>query len=124
MRTVAVQEYDYYIAGEFRKSERTIDVVNPANEQVFARIFETSGQDIALAIEKAKKAQRIWRKTSFKERAKAVREIGQAMLDNLQVLAELETREVGKPLKESLFVDITLGADAFRYYASFLESLN
>ena len=58
-----------------------------------------------------------------KDRAKILKEIAGIILDNLQLLAELETRETGKPLKESLFVDIPLAADCFNYYAHFLETL-
>lgn len=118
-----MQEYKYYIAGEFKSSKNTIPVVNPATGEEFSRIFETSPEDLQSAIEKAKIAHKQWKVTSFKERAKVLREISKLMLDNLSTLADLETREIGKALKESLFVDISLGTDCFDYYASFLESL-
>jgi len=115
--------YKYYINGEFRESRDKIEVVNPATEEVFARIYEVSKEEVDFTVEKAKTAAKIWKKTPFKERAKVLREISKAIIDNLGRLAELETTEIGKPLKESLFVDVPLGADCFNYYASFLESL-
>lgn len=118
-----MQEYKYYIAGEFKKSEERIEKINPLTEKVFSCIYETSQDDLNLAVEKAKLACREWKKAPFKERAKVLREIAKVILDNLQTLAELETKEIGKPLKESLFVDVPLGADCFNYYAAFLESL-
>lgn len=118
-----MQEYSYYVGGEFKKSEERIDIVNPFTEEVFAQIFETSGEDLSFAIQQAKNARQKWEKVSFKERAAALREIAKVIVDNLSLLAELEVKEIGKTLKESLFVDIPLGADCFNYYASFLESL-
>jgi acyl-CoA reductase-like NAD-dependent aldehyde dehydrogenase len=118
-----MQDYEYFVAGEFRKGTEKIEVVNPFTEEQFATISETTQEDLALALSQAQVAQREWRQASFKERANGLREISKIILDNLSELAELETREIGKPLKESLLIDIPLGADCFTYYASFLESL-
>ena len=118
-----MEEYKYYIGGEFKKEDTEIEVVNPYNEEVFAKIYEADKKDLDIALEKARKAAKVWRMTSFKERALSLREIAKVMIDNLSELAKLETKEIGKPLKESLFIDIPLGADCFNYYASFLESL-
>ncbi len=118
-----MQEYEYYIAGEFKKSGEKIEIVNSATEKVFAYIFEANKEDLGVALTKAKQAQREWRNTSFKERAKALRCIAKVIFDNLAILAELESREIGKPLKESLFVDVPLAGECFNYYASFIESL-
>jgi acyl-CoA reductase-like NAD-dependent aldehyde dehydrogenase len=118
-----MEEYKYYIAGEFKTGDEKINVVNPATEEIFARLSQTSEKDLQAAVTGAKQAAKLWKKTSFKERAAALREIAKCIYDNLNTLATLETREIGKPFKESLFVDIQLGADCFKYYASFLESI-
>ncbi|MCM8757703.1 MAG: aldehyde dehydrogenase family protein [Candidatus Omnitrophica bacterium] len=118
-----VKEYPYYIGGEFRKSNEEIAKLNPNNEEVFAKLFETKKEDLDFCLKRTRESQELWKNLSFKERAKVLREIHRILLDNLRLLAELETEEIGKPLKESLFVDIPLGADCFNYYASFLESL-
>ncbi|MFH1771611.1 MAG: aldehyde dehydrogenase family protein [Candidatus Omnitrophota bacterium] len=118
-----MQEYKYYIGGEFRKSKQTIEVVNSATEESFAHIFEATQLDLDDAVKYAKGAQKQWRAQPYKERAKILREISRIILDNLSALAEIESKEIGKPLKESLFVDIPLAAQCFDYYASFLEIL-
>ncbi len=41
----------------------------------------------------------------------------------MQELASLETQEIGKPIKETLFVDIPMGAEDFKFYANLLETL-
>jgi len=118
-----MEKYNYYVGGEFRESKDKLEVINPATEEPFANIFETSHKDFSFALNAARTAQKEWGGVSFKERAKVLREIAAVILDNLSTLADLETKEIGKPLKESLFVDIPLGAECFNYYASFLESL-
>lgn len=118
-----MQEYKYYIAGEFKESKDKIKVIDPATEEVFANIHEASGDDLDLAIKAAYCAQKTWKNTPAKERAKVLREIAKIILDNLSSFAEIETKEIGKPLKESLFVDVPLAAECFNYYASLLESM-
>ena len=118
-----MDEYSYYVGGEFRKSDKEIKKINPANEKIFAKIFDASENDIEFALKKAKNAQKEWKRVPFKERVKILREIAKIIFDNLDKLAQLETKEIGKLYKESLFVDIPLSAECFNYYASFLESL-
>ncbi len=118
-----MEEYRCYVGGEFRKGEEKIEVINPATEERFAYICEATSGDVTDAILVAKKAQQEWRRVSFEERARVLREIARLMLDNLPLLADLESREIGKSHKESLFVDVPLGAECFNYYASFLETL-
>ncbi len=118
-----MEEYRFYVGGEFREGKENIKVVNPATEKVFASFYEADDKDIKRAVKIARQSQRKWHKTSFKERAGLLREIAKVMLSNLSLLAELETKEIGKPYKESLFVDVPLGAECFNYYASLLETL-
>ena len=119
-----MKDYPYYIAGEFKKSKERLTAINPSNEEEFAFFYETTFEDLELTLVKAKEAQRIWQQISFLERAKVLRQINQVILENISSLAELETKEIGKPLKESLFVDIPLGADCFNYYAGLLETIS
>ena len=118
-----MKEYPYYVNGQFLTNEYSMEVVDPATGKTFSRIFEAQEKDLQQAISAARSAQREWRSLSFPERAKELREIGGCMVDNVKALADLETREIGKPIKESLFVDISLGADCFQYYASYIETL-
>ncbi|UCC94400.1 MAG: aldehyde dehydrogenase [Candidatus Omnitrophota bacterium] len=118
-----MQEYGYYVGGKFKKSRDRIEVINPVTEELCAHIFETTKDDLEFAIQSGRSAQKEWKKTPFKERANVLREIAKTILGNLKELAELEAKEIGKPFKEPLFVDIPLGADCFNYYASLLDSL-
>jgi acyl-CoA reductase-like NAD-dependent aldehyde dehydrogenase len=118
-----MEKFSYYVGGEFKESNKEIEVTNPATEEVFAKIFDATEEHIDFALRESEVAQREWKKVSFKEKAKVLREIAKIIFENLDKLAQLETKEIGKLYKESLFVDIPLGAECFNYYASFLESL-
>ncbi|MBN2482919.1 MAG: aldehyde dehydrogenase [Candidatus Omnitrophica bacterium] len=117
-----MKEYPYYIAGEFKKSNNVIAIENPVTAEPIAQIYETTSEDLKSAVDAAREASLLWREISKLDRANTLREIQRAILEHLSILAELETREIGKPHKESLFVDIPLAADCFGYYASFLET--
>jgi len=118
-----MQEYGCFINGEFKESTKKIEIISPVTEEVLAKISSASVDDLDYALLSARTALKQWRKKSFKERAIVLREIKKIILDNLSELAEIESKEIGKPLKESLFVDIPLAADVFDYYANFLEGL-
>ena len=47
--------------------------------------------------------------------------IGHVIVDHLKELAEIESREIGKPIKETLFVDVPLAAHCFEYYGSLMK---
>ena len=118
-----MEEYPYYVGGEFRKSNNRLVCEAAAKKEILGYMFEAEARDLVFALEKSRQALAIWRNTPFSERAQTLRQIGETILDNLSLLAEIESKDVGKIMKESLFVDIPLAADCFKYYASFLESL-
>lgn len=113
-----------YIGGEFRDKKEKILIENPATQEIFAQIPQADESDLVFCIEKAKSAQKTWQKTSFKERKQLLQGISKVILENLKNLAELETKEIGKPIKETLFVDIPLAAQCFEYYASLIENVS
>jgi acyl-CoA reductase-like NAD-dependent aldehyde dehydrogenase len=113
-----MKTYPMYIGGGFREKERNIPVEDPFKEEVFAQIPQADGQDLAECIDKARAAQKIWQRTPLKERADLVLGVSNAIIDHLKELAEIESKEIGKPIKETLFVDIPLAAHCFEYYGS------
>jgi acyl-CoA reductase-like NAD-dependent aldehyde dehydrogenase len=110
-----------YIAGGFREKEENIVVEDPFKEEVFAQIPQADHQDLAECMEKARAAQRVWRRTPLKERADLISGVSRVILDHLKELAEIESKEIGKPIKETLFVDVPLAAQCFDYYGSLLK---
>jgi acyl-CoA reductase-like NAD-dependent aldehyde dehydrogenase len=116
-----MKTYPMYIAGGFREKEENIAVEDPFKEEVFAQIPRADQQDLAECIEKARAAQKIWQCTPLREKANLVSAISHVIIDHLKELAEIESREIGKPIKETLFVDVPLAAHSFEYYGSLLN---
>lgn len=75
----------------------TFDVLNPANETVFAQAPAASRAQLDAAVAAARRAFPAWRARPMAERQDALRRMGEAMLDHVDDLKRLLTREHGKP---------------------------
>ena len=113
-----------YIGGEFKEKKEKIDIIDPATGKPFSSISQADEDDLDFCLQTARSAQRTWQQTSAKERKGLLLEIAEAIYDNQKKLAELETKEIGKPIKETLFVDIPMAAECFKYYASLLDVIS
>jgi succinate-semialdehyde dehydrogenase / glutarate-semialdehyde dehydrogenase len=94
----------------------TIDVVNPANGQRIGGVPKSGKAETRRAIEAAHKAFGEWKKTSAAERAKLMRALHDAIMDNQDALAELLTLEQGKPLAEAKG-EVGMSASYILWYA-------
>lgn len=97
------QRQQNLIGGEWVDADDggTIDVVNPATDEVIGTVPASGEAETVRAIEAAQKAFESFRHTSAAERAKMLRELHDAILDHQDALAELLTLEQGKPLAEA-----------------------
>ncbi|WP_110665764.1 betaine-aldehyde dehydrogenase [Salinicola halophilus] len=114
-----------YIDGrrEPATSTETFDVVNPANGETLASIQQASAADVDKAVESAARAQREWAKLSGMERSRILLKAVALLRERNDELAELETRNTGKPIGETASVDIVTGADALEYFAGLAPAL-
>ncbi|HUO84832.1 MAG TPA: aldehyde dehydrogenase family protein, partial [Thermoanaerobaculia bacterium] len=101
---------------------RETTVVNPATGEDLARIPSSSPQEVDEAVRASEAAFRdpSWRRLTSHERAAMLFGIATAIRRDRNELAELETRNVGKPLRESL-EEVSLAADCFEYYAGTID---
>ena len=102
-------DFSLLIDGELRDSAEHLDVINPAYSAVFARCPAAGQAELDEAVGAARRAFKSWRKTSYAERAELIRQLAQVLRDNQQELAELLTREQGKPIGQSV-AEIDRGA--------------
>ena len=98
-------------------------IINPATGKIIAEAPRANKDDINKAILAARQAfdKGPWPRLSLAERKSFLLKIAQGILDNAQVLAQLETENTGKPIKESTFMDIPSSAKTFEYFANNLE---
>ena len=119
------EKYDLFINGEFVKSnsKKYFDTINPATDEVIAKISEANKKDIDLAVKSAKIAFRSWSKLKAKERGKYIFRIARMIQERAKEFAVIESMDGGKPIRESRDVDIPLAANHFFYYAGWADKL-
>jgi acyl-CoA reductase-like NAD-dependent aldehyde dehydrogenase len=102
-------EFSLLIDGKLSRSAEQLDVINPAYGTVFARCPAAGRAELDAAVAAAKRAFATWKSTTYEQRAALVKKLSQALRDHQNELAELLTREQGKPLAQSV-AEIDRGA--------------
>jgi betaine-aldehyde dehydrogenase len=114
-----VRTYQMYVNGEWvdSKSNKTFPVYDPATEEVIAHVPEANTDDVNRAVVAAKAAfeNGPWASTTAQERGRVLFRLADKIRQNAAVLAELESRNTGKPIVEAEF-DIADVATCFEYY--------
>jgi acyl-CoA reductase-like NAD-dependent aldehyde dehydrogenase len=98
-------------------------VIDPATEEQIGEIVEATSEDIALAVSVANQAQRAWRKVNHHRRAELLHEVARRVMSDRPLVAEMLTREMGKPFKESAD-EVSWSASAIDYYAEIARHEN
>jgi acyl-CoA reductase-like NAD-dependent aldehyde dehydrogenase len=95
-------DFALLIGGELvASSERSLEVINPATGAVFARCPAASQAQLDRAVTSARGACGAWSRLSFEDRAAAIKRMAGVLRANQDALAELLTREQGKPVSQS-----------------------
>src|SRR6185369_7060314 len=114
-----VRTYQLYINGEWvdSKSNKTFPVYDPASEVVIAQAPDANADDVNRAVAAAKAAieDGPWATTTAQERGRVLFRLAEKIRQNTAMLAELESRNTGKPIVEAEY-DITDVATCFEYY--------
>jgi aminomuconate-semialdehyde/2-hydroxymuconate-6-semialdehyde dehydrogenase len=95
-----------------------LDNFNPAMAEVYSLIPDSDERDVALAVQAARKAFPGWSKTSHDERFEILMQLVRLIERNLDILAEAESIDNGKPVSLAKRVDIPRAAANFRFYAT------
>ena len=90
------------IDGRWRPTAATLPVEDPSTGEIFAEIGRGTAADVDEAVAAAEAARLgAWGRLTATERGRILTRIGQAVLDRAEELAVLESRDVGKPLKQA-----------------------
>jgi len=96
---------------------RVLPQLNPANEEVFCEVSTAGVDDVQSAVEGAQAAfVQGWRDLAPGKRTEILFSIARVLRENLERLAQLECRNIGKPIADARD-EIALGARVFEYYA-------
>lgn len=107
-----------YIDGKWADADsgETIEVTNPANDEVLATVPKMGADETRLAIEAANRAWPAWRALTAKERSTILRNWFNLIIENADDLALLMTSEQGKPLAEAKG-EVVYGASFIEWFA-------
>jgi aldehyde dehydrogenase (NAD+) len=120
------KRYELFIDGKFvapaEGKYRTI--INPATEQLLTEVAEASPADMDRAVKSARRAyDRVWSKMSPRERGKYIFRIARLLAERGREFAVAESKNGGKPIRESRDTDIPLAIAHFFYYAGWADKL-
>jgi len=123
----AVADGQLFVDGKFRASSsgETRDVVNPATEEVICQVAWGTTGDLDDAVAAAQRAfeDEAWGGLTPKQRGRVLLRIAEAIEDNAEELALVESLDVGKPIAFTRGFDVPAAADLFRYCAGLVEQL-
>ena len=113
-----------FINGEWINStgSETIDVINPATEEVFATVASGSSEDVDKAVEAAHNVYLKFRNTPVQERKEMLERIADEYEKRKDDLIDTITNELGSPLSVSENSHYTAGLNHFRTAAKTLET--
>ncbi|HJP95044.1 MAG TPA: betaine-aldehyde dehydrogenase [Pyrinomonadaceae bacterium] len=121
-----VRKYQLFIDGQWVDSEsgKTFKTPNPATGETLAEVAEADKADIDKAVAAARRAfEGKWSKISARDRGRLLYKLSQLIEQHASELAELETADNGKPIKESLYVDLPQVVENFEYFAGWTTKI-
>ena len=109
-----------YINGKFLEplSDNWIDNYNPSTGEVYGKIPNSNQDDVEKAYQAAALAFPKWSNTTLEQRSKIVSKISDLILEKLDILAEAESKDNGKPVALAKQIDIPRAASNFQFFAN------
>ncbi len=118
--------YTQFIDGELTTGSNRESWINynPATNTPLGEAFHANAQDIDDAVGSAEKAFQIWRAKTGAERGRVLVKAAEILRSRIEQIALLETQDVGKPIAESLAVDVSSAADALEYFGGMAATIH
>jgi (Z)-2-((N-methylformamido)methylene)-5-hydroxybutyrolactone dehydrogenase len=119
-----MERFQHYIDGAFEDASHSFDSIDPATGKAWASMPEAREPDVDRAVAAARRAldQGPWPSMTATARGKLLARLADLVADNAGRLAELETRDTGKIIRETS-AQIAYVADFYRYYAGLADKI-
>jgi 1-pyrroline dehydrogenase len=116
--SVTVSQHKNFVGGKWVDAVDggTMEVINPATGETIAEVPRGTQADVDRAVQAAKDALPEWLETTPGERAEALLKLADALEENAEELAGLESQNVGKPLSYARD-EMPVSADNIRFFA-------
>ena len=108
-----------YINGKNIKplSNKWLDLINPGIGKSFGKLADSDSRDVELAYKSAKKAFSEWSRSSIKKRSSILLKIAELIEQHVELLANAESADNGKPIELAKSIDIPRAAENFRFFS-------
>lgn len=116
--------YGLWIDGKWQPAQESFETSNPATGEILSKIGKASTADVDAAVAAARRAyEGEWGQLSGAERGKYLFRIARLLQERAREFAVLETKEGGKPIRESRDIDLPLACAHFFYHAGWADKL-
>ncbi|RRN75411.1 aldehyde dehydrogenase [Agrobacterium deltaense] len=120
-----MRSFQCYIDGRFEDGEARFASLDPASGTAWAEMPESREADVGRTVEAAHRAlyeDAGWPKLTATQRGKLLYRLADLVAENAKTLAELETRDTGKIIRETS-AQVAYVADYYRYYAGLADKI-
>lgn len=117
-------QYENFIGGQWVPpvGGQYFDNTSPVDGNVFTKVARSQAEDVELALDAAHKAKAAWASTAVAARSAVLLKIADRMDQHLEQLAQAETWDNGKAIRETMAADLPLAIDHFRYFAGVIRA--
>ncbi len=124
MQVLGIDPASCFIGGTWQAAQSTLDLTDPSDGSVLCQIAKGGASEIDAAVQAARAAlDGPWGRMPQFERGRILARLGQLVLENVDTLAELEARDVGKPLTQARNDAVAL-ARYMEFYAGAADKLH
>ena len=125
MPTGPVEAIRNHIGGRYvRAVGQTFANHNPANGDLLGLVEMAGPETVDAAVAAARKGQVVWAQMTGTERGRVLKRAADLLRARNAELADLETRDTGKPIQETIAVDVMSGADCLEYFGGLAATLS
>ncbi|WP_238365699.1 aldehyde dehydrogenase [Mesobacterium pallidum] len=119
-----MQTFQHYIDGAFHDAPSSFESLDPATGQPWARMPEARADEVNAAVAAARRAFHgaEWAGLTASQRGKLLLRLADLVEQNARLLAEIETRDTGKIIRETS-AQIAYVAEYYRYYAGLADKI-
>jgi len=97
--------------------------IDPATGEEIGRVPLLDASGVAAAVARARAAQPAWARLSYRERARFILRAREVVLERLEEIAKLISRETGKPVTEAIAMEIVPTLDLMQYFADYTKQI-
>ncbi|HIZ07691.1 MAG TPA: aldehyde dehydrogenase [Candidatus Eubacterium avistercoris] len=124
MNVTLKEKYGLYINGQWKEaSDKGIfETTNPATGKHLAYCAQATKEDVDEAVRAAWAAYPGWKAVEPSKRADILLKIADRIDENKELLATVESMDNGKPIRETMAIDVPYSSDHFRYFAGAIRT--